>query len=243
MGSSGGGGSTSGVNTNYVGIPKFLQPGLQNLEKGGTSQELAAQGSLPSIAALYGQVPLQGVAPLTPEQLGTISSYEGINTGPNTPESTALGTLTGYATRDPLQDPAVIAAGQQWGQIGSPTTATGSAIAGQGNSGAAQEAQAIGRAATVTPLIAGAESNQLNAANQLFGAGGQLNTQQLTDMAAKLQAEGIPQQEAQNIANALYGQQQQKFNYASGVQQEPLGLIPNLLGQTSIQSATQTPGK
>lgn len=243
----GGGPSQSGSSSssNRVTVPPWLQPYLKQYEQGGIQQALGAQGSLPSISQLYGDVPQQGVAPLTSSQLGTISGYEGLNTGPNAAESTGLGTLSGYATNPIAQDPAVQAAQQQYGQIGGPQQAQANALQGTGNSGAAQEAQAIGARATELPVIQGAEAQQLGAGNQLFGAGSNLNTQTLNTMAAQLQAEGIPQQEAQQIANALYQQQQQKFQYASGVQQQPLGMIPSLLGSNSVslQSGSSSPGK
>ena len=243
----GGGGQQqggSGTSNSRVSIPPYLQ-GLKGWEQNALKQMMSAQGGLPSISDLYGQIPQQGVAPLTDAQLGTISQYEGLNSGPNASESTALGTLSDYATRPISQDPAVQAAQQQWGSIGGPQQAQQNALSGTANSGAAQEAQAIGARATELPAIQGAESQQLGAANSLFGAGNALNTQQLNTMAAQLQAEGIPQQEAQQIANSLFQQQQQKFQYASGVQQQPLGLLPSLLGSKSVnlQTGSSSMGK
>lgn len=234
------------ITQNRVFVPPALRKQLWPLEQGALGQELQAQGGLPSIEQLYGQVPLQGVAPLTGAQLGTISNYEGLgNGGPNAYESGGIGTLQNYASGGIGQDPATQAALNQYSQLTAPQIQQQASLQGAGNSGAALEAGALGRTAALTPLLQQGEANQLSAGEQLYGAGAGINSQQLNDMAAQLEAEGLPQQEAQNIANSHFQQQQQRFQYANGVQQQPLGLIPSLLGNASasFSSGTSTTGK
>lgn len=238
--------SGSGQGSNKVSVPKWLQSGIQGTVTGAEGQESAAQGSLPSISALYGMIPDEGTAPLTSAQLGTIGNYTALGTGGANPtEQAGIGTLSQYANGPIGSDPAVTAANQAYSQLTGPAAASASALQGQGNSGAAQEAQALGRSSTLQSALNTAETNQLSAGGQLFGAGQGLSNQSLETMAAQLQAEGLPQQTAQQIATNLYNQQNQQVQYASGVQQQPLSIVPSLLGSntSTIQSGTTTQGK
>jgi hypothetical protein len=238
--------SGSSQTSNRVYVPKWLRSDIQGTVTGAEGQEQAAQSGLPSISALYGQIPDEGVAPLTSAQLGTINNYTALGTGgPNAAETAGLGTLGQYANGPIGSDPAVTAANQAYSQLTGPAAASASALQGQGNSGAAQEAQALGRSSTLQSALNTAEGNQLSAGEQLFGAGQGLSNQSLETMAAQLQAEGLPQQTAQQIATNLYTQQQQQVQYASGVQQQPLGIVPSLLGSnsTTVQTGTTTQGK
>lgn len=231
----GGGSDTSQSSNSKVTIPQWLKPLLTH----GAGQEFAAMGNLPSLSALYGMVPQQGVAPLTAAQLNTIGQYQGLNTGANSPESAALGTLGEYSGGAIGQDPATQAALAQFGAQTAPSIAQNAALQGQGNSGAALEAQAMGRSSVLAPFLENAQNNQLNAANAEFGAGNSLNNQTLNTLQAQLQAEGIPQEQAQQIANSLYQQQSQQFNYAQAIQNFPLTLFGNTLGsETSSSGAT-----
>src|ERR1700677_5376408 len=195
------------VGGNKVTIPNFLQPYLKQSEQGALGQETQAQGGLPSIEALYGDIPQQGVAGLTPQQQASISAYGGLNNGAaNSYETAGLGTLGSYAGGTPGNDPASIAALQDFGQITSPQIAQNAALQGQGNSGAAIEGQAIGQSSMLAPFLENAESNQTGAANSLNTGGQAQNTQALNTLAAQLQAQGLSQQEAQQVANSIYGQ-------------------------------------
>lgn len=235
----GGGSDSSQTSSNKVTIPQWLKPLLTH----GASQEFAAMGNLPSLSALYGMVPQQGVAPLTSAQLGTIGQYQGLNTGANAPENAALGTLGNYAGGAIGQDPATQAALAQFGAQTAPAIAQNAALQGQGNSGAALEAQAMGRSSVLAPFLENAQNQQLSAANAQFGAGNTLNNQTLNTLQAQLQAEGIPQEQAQQVANALYQQQSQQFNYAQGIQNFPLTLFGNTMGSTGTSSGSTSQNK
>ena len=237
---SGGGGSSQ--NSSSSSQP-FVPPYLRGIAKTAAGQEANAQGSLPSIGSLYGDVPQQGVAPLTGEQNNILNQYGSVNSGPNSTQNAALGTLGEYSSGGIGQDPATQAGLQAFSQLSSPQIAQEAALQGRNNSGAALEAQSVGQASVLAPYLENSQNQQLAAANSQFGAGSNLNTQQLNTLAAQLTAAGVPQQEAQQIANAQYNQAQGQFDYATGVQTAPFSLFGNMIGQTSTSSGTSSTGK
>jgi hypothetical protein len=114
-----------------------------------------------------------------------------------------------------------LAASGQLGQMGLAEQGQQASIANQlANLGLSKQAQQAG--------IAGQQAQ--------LGLGQQAQTQQ--QLVNALQAAGLPPSIAQQQAQALFNQQQQRQQFASGIQQGPIQLFKSLVGQ--LQNATST---
>lgn len=148
-----------------------------------------------------------------------------------------------------------------------PTINSQAALSGLGNSGAANENIALAGEQMALPMAeqglnleAGAASGlaglggqvtgeKLAAAGQLGGlaetqAGGEagLGSQGMQNLSAALQAAGMPQQNAQELLNAIYQKQMGQTQLGVGAQQTLMNWLLSLRGQTSTDTGNQSFG-
>lgn len=207
-----------------------------NLVNLGVNELTGGVENLPNWAQLYQDIPLQGVAGLTGTQDQLLNRITGgiNNQGLNKEQQQAAGTLSSYL--GPINSNPQVQAEQNYiNQTVLPTTQNQSALEGSGTSGASLEAVANAQTGAMTPVLENAASNQLSAANELAGIGSTGNAQ----LQQALEAAGLPQQVAQEQANAIYNQQSQKQQFGTAVQQQPLSLVPASLGSTSVSSPSK----
>lgn len=209
-------------------IPKWLKPYYKNT----ASQLEAAQGNLPNITDLYGSVPLLNVMGPTGNELSDISQFQNIAQNPNNP----LENAAAYGYSNFLGGPgggpsaATQAALQQFNTLQAPSILSNAALMGQGNSGAALTALTQGQESALVPFMQQDLQNQLSASQGLASLGGQEASQQQTDLSNALQAAGLPREIADQQAQALFNQQQQQWQFASGIQTGGQAQFPSLLG-------------
>jgi len=232
----GSGGGTTNTKQSHPTVPSWLAP----LLKSDVTQFQQAEKNLPSLSALYGQVPLQGTAPFTPEQNALIAQISGRSGQLNPAEQAAQGQYEQFlGQKGPSA--ATLAELQQFNDLQAPAILQQANLMGQGTSGAALSALAQGQESALVPFLQQDEQNKLTAASDLQGLGTQEFNQQTTDLANALQAAGMPQQLAQQQADALFQQLQQKFQFAQGVQTAPFGLLGSTIGGGTSGSVTTQP--
>lgn len=221
MSGGGGQGSTSSPPQS----PSWLLP----LElTGATSLESALLGGqIPSLTGLYSGVPQQGVPNLTSGQMGDIGGIQGLaGTGGQIPyQSQIAGNYGAIASPQAEQ--------QYYKQFAAPEIMQQAALAGQGTSGAADQALAQG----AIPYALQAQNTELQANQALQGLGqGQVQNQQ-NELASALQAQGLPYEVAQQLAQSQYNQAQQQWQYGKELQTFPFSLFgQNIGGGTTVQT-------
>lgn len=240
----GGGGDTSQSNTSQPHIPAGLIPYFQQ----GEQQLIGAQGNLPDISQLYAQIPELQVPGLEGAQTGLIGQFEnlgnqyGASGGANPLQQQAGSSLSNFLDQGGQPSAATQQAEKNFSTFQAPQIQQSANLAGLGNSGAALEAEAEGSAQAAVPFLQADQTNQLNAAGQMGQLGGQEFGQQQTALTSALQAAGMPYQIAEQQAQALFNQQQQKQQFGQQVQFGPSQLFPNVIGGGSSTSVN-TPSK
>jgi len=227
-----GGGQTSSKGSSQPTIPKWLLP----YYKGAAGQLIGAQGNMPDLSQLYGNVPLLGVPGVTPEMSSLIGQFQQ-NVGLNPNEMQSASALQQFLPgTGGGMSPALGAAEQKFKDITSPEILGQASLMGLGNSGAGLQALTQGQESAFIPLIEQGTQNELAAAGQLGQLGLAEASQTQQQLQDALTAAGIPYDIAAQQAKALYDQQQQKFQFASNIQSGGAsGAFSNLLGQNSTE--------
>ena len=218
-------------------VPAWMRPML----RGEESQYQNAMGSLPSLSALYGQIPQQGTAPFSSQQNALIGQISGLSGQPNAAEQSAQNQYNQFLAPGGGESQASQAEMNLLQTQEDPMLMSQASLMGQGNSGAALQSLAQANQAALLPILQQGTQNQLKAASGLQGLGGQEYSQQTQDLQNALQAAGMPQQLAQQQANNLFNQLQQQVQYAQGVQQGPFSMLGQLIGGGSGTSVTVPP--
>ena len=181
----------------------FMPTWLRKLLGSDSKQWQQAIGGLPSISQLYGMVPQQGVAPLTGTQNSLINTISGQTGALNSAEQGAQGQYNQFLGQNG-PSAATRAEMQQFNDLQAPAILQQAGLMGQGNSGAALSALAQGQESAAVPFLQQDEQNKMSAAQGLQGLGAQQYSQQTQDLQNALQAAGMPQQIAQQQADALF---------------------------------------
>lgn len=238
MGSSGSGSQGSSQYQSPPIIPSWLKPYYKNTAKGLES----AQGQLPSISELYGTVPLLNIPNLSPEEQQLIGGFENQTLQPAGNQYSLL-SGQGYGSfigQNGQPSAATQAAEKQFADLQAPEILQQSALMGSGQSGAALQALAQGQESAIVPFLTADEQNQLAASQGLQGLGAQEFSQTQEALTNALEAAGLPTEVARQQAQALFNQQQQRFQIATGVQTGGQGQFPSLIGGGSGTSNIQT---
>ena len=220
----GGSSPTGSSSTSAPTVPAYLYPILQN----GVNQYTSAAGQLPGIPSLYQNAPLQGTPQLTAQQNQNINSIQqlGQSGGTYPGEQQAMTNLGQIANPQASQ--------QAFQQFAAPEVMQQAALAGQGQSGAAD--YSLSQAAI--PYELQAQQTQMQAANSQAQLGQQQVTNQGNQLAQALQASGIPYDVAQQMAQNQYNQQQQQWGLAKDIQTFPFQLFGQTIGGgTQVSSA------
>jgi len=218
-------------------VPAWLRPML----RGEESQYQSAMGNLPSLSALYGQIPLQGTAPFSGQQNQLISQISGLSGQPNAAEQAAQNEYTQFMAPGGGESQASQAEMNLLNTQEDPMLMSQASMMGQGNSGAALQSLAQANQSALLPILQRGTQNQLGAAGAMQDLGAQEYNQQTQDLQNALQAAGMPQQLAQQQSNNLFNQLQQQVQYAQGVQQGPFGMLGQMIGGGSGTSVTVPP--
>lgn len=206
----GGSGQTQTTKASPPTIPPFLR-GILGQE---ATSYLSAMQDLPQIQQLFGSVPKLNVPGITPGQQYDIAALQR-----GQPVLSPQQTQAAQMMRE-IADPA--AEQKFYREFAAPELMQQSALQGQGTSGAADYALAQG--ADQYALMA--KQNELQAAGGLAGIG----QQGLAQMVTALEAQGIPRDIAQQQAQALYDQQQQRWGFAKDIQTNPFSLFGPTIG-------------
>jgi len=234
----GGSGSSGSTTTSKNSLPAWARPAY----KGSTAEELAAQGTLPSITGIYGDTPLLGVPGLNSGQLGAIGGFEGMGSGPNAQELDALRSFGDFTPGSNGISPVTAATEAQFNQATLPTIQNSAANMGQSNSGALLEAIQNGQVNALVPELTAQNQQQLEAAGQVGNIGSTVYNQDVTNLTNALQAAGLPYDVAQQEAQSQYNQQQQKSQLAQEVQLGPFSQIPSIFGTGASVTTSGTGG-
>jgi len=236
----GGPGTSSSTSSSFGGLPPWARGAFQNSAGDWTS----AEGSLPSISSLYSNTPLLGVPNLNPQQLAEIQQFEQYPTGLNQPEAGAQSTLNFLTDPNSLgYTNATNAAMGEFNQQQLPEIQSQAALQGQGNSGAALAAEALGQSNTLTPLLQQQLQLQSQGVSQGTALGAQQYNQDQQTMTNALQAAGLPYEVAQQQAQALYNQQEQQNQLAQEIQMGPFQQIGSIFGRgNTISTSTPSSG-
>ena len=217
----------------YPLIPKYLQPYLFQGPSAAFPQFGAAQQQLPQIAQLPGLTPELQVPGVTPDQQALIQQM--IGAGGASPDLQAAAQQLQQLTAGPIgSSPATEQAMAAWQQNVAPTIEQFAALQGNASGGQALEALQQGQTGALVPLLQQEISNRQQAASQY----GQLAQQQISGLAAALEASGIPREVALEQAQAAYEQQQGQLGLETQLQTMPLQLLGQLIGQQGKQSQT-----
>lgn len=193
-------------------------------------------GALPNMGQYINNMPLQGVANLTPGQLSDIGQYQTIVGSPlglNAEQQAAYNTYGVLATG---ANPAVQYGQDVFNNMVAPTVASQMEMAGLGNSGALGENLAMAGEKMALPMA------QQGYGMMATGAAGEAaaGNAAMSNLAAALQAAGIPQQEAQAILDAQYQQSMNKTQAGLGLEGTLTKMLPALIGQTQNQNTSSS---
>ena len=236
------------------------ESGLINQGVNQLSGAIGPGGAIPGWASIYNSMPGLDVPNMSAQEQQLLNSITGGigGQGLDATQRGALGTYSSLAagntagqqaeqqflTGGPGNDPALKAQQDYLKSTILPQTQQQSALEGSGTSGASLEATGNAMQAADVPLLQANAQNQLSAASalsgqQATGAAGVagMGAQGQAQLQAALQAAGLPREIAQQQAQSIYNQQEQKSGLATSLQGQPLSLIPSSIGQTSVSSA------
>lgn len=187
----------------------------------------------PDLYNQAGNVPGLDVSSLSPTEMDLINQIVGL--GQNNPDMAAARGELSALTSGPIGSSPLTAAGMKaFTDITAPQVMQAQALQGTASGGAATEAMANAASAAALPLIQ-QEIGQREAAVGQYSA---LGNQQMSQLADALVASGMPRDVANQKAQALFNQQQQKWQYLTGLQTMPLSLMGRMIGTKSYN----TPG-
>jgi len=197
------------------------------------TQLSGAQAGFPSLLGLPETIPTLDIPGLTPEQQTLIQQLSAAGTA--SPDLAAARDQLAQLTGGPVgSSPATQAGMQAFEQLVAPQILQQQALQGTAGGGAALEALGQGATAAAVPLIQQEIANREQAVGQ-YGALGQ---QQMQQLAMALEAQGLPREVAQQQAQAMYDQLQQRFQFESGIQTWPLGMMSGFGSQETHGTMT-----
>jgi hypothetical protein len=198
-----------------------------------TNQLLNAQSAFPSITGLASTIPTLNIPGLSPTEMDLINQL--VAAGQNNPDRAAAEQMLSELTSGPIgSSPATAAGMKAFEQQIAPQVKQMQALQGTAGGGAALEAMAEASSAAALPLIQQEIQNREAAVGQYS----QLGMQQIQQLAASLEAAGMPREVAQQQAQAQYDAAMQQWQYETGVQTYPLNLMGRMVGQR--QDSTMT---
>lgn len=226
--------SSTTTSTSIPYIPPYMYPSLFG-GTGAFTQYGQAQGALPSLTQLDQRVPQLQVPGLTPEQQQQIDAI--LAQGGGSPDLAAARSQLSELTSGPIgSSPYTQQAMDAWRQQVAPEIMQTAALQGRETGGAALEAMQQGATGAAIPLIQQEVQNR----EQAVGQYGQLQNEQMQNLAQALEAAGLPREVALQQAQAAFDQQQQQFGYETGLQTLPLQLFGNLIGQSNTSKTHET---
>lgn len=213
-------------------IPRWMWPFLTG-PSGAFTQFGQAQGALPSLTDLATNAPALQIPDLSPDQMALLSQLE--QSGVNNPDMAQARAQLQQLTSGPIgSSPATQAGMKAFSDITMPQIMQAESLQGTAGGGAALEAASQGATAAAVPLIQQEIQNRAAAP----GEWASLGNQSLQQIAMALEAAGLPREIAQQQAQAQFDQQQQEYQFAAGLQSQPLGLLGNFFGQRNWSTMT-----
>jgi hypothetical protein len=193
----------------------------------------------------------QQIVPLTPLELQLLGQQIATSQAPSItqPELGALTDINQLIGGPIGSSPATIAAMNAYNTFEAPQIAQQLALSGQTNGGAFAQALSQGQTAALAPLLQQEEQNRVSVLPALAGIGSTVADRERSDTATALQAASVPQQTAQEQADANFQDVMRQAGLIQGVdtgvfsQFAPFLVTPGAqttTGQSS--SSTTTPG-
>lgn len=199
-----------------------------NLIRPTSTQFIDFQSNAPSLTDLQNNPGLQ-VPNLSPTETDLINRL--VATGQANPNMLAAQRQLQQLTSGPIgSSPATVEGMQAFQNITAPQIMQAQALQGTASGGAALEAMGQGATAAALPLIQTEIANREAAVGQYS----QLGQQQIMQLAAALEAAGMPREVALKQAFANYQQAEDRWKYQTDLQTRPLDpLLNNAFGSRS----------